>query len=78
MGNGYGSNYNAGTTYKNVYGKPYTVTSVTSKTHLAGTSHIGRQTTRNYLGSTLQNAKYTSVDNWTKSFSPRQIKYKIN
>ena len=76
-GHGFGSNYYGGSTI--IYGSPFLASSTTtSETHLAGTNVLGQKTTRHYLGSTLQNSKYSSVDNWTKSFSPRQIKYKIN
>ena len=76
-GHGFGSNYYGGSTI--IYGSPFLASSTTtSETHLAGTNVLGQTTTRHYLGSTLQNSKYSSVDNWTKSFSPRQIKYKIN
>ena len=76
-GHGYGDNCYVGTSTS--YGKPkVTQSTTTADVHYAGTSKIASKTTKNYLGSTLQNSKYSSVDNWTKSFSPRQIKYKIN
>ena len=59
-------------------GKAYTVSSTTAETHLAGTNLLSSKQTENYLGTTIQNVKYASVDNWTKTFSPRQIKFKIN
>lgn len=76
-GHGYGDHCYCGSKYS--YGKArVTQSTTTANVHYTGTSKIASKTTRNYLGSTLQNSKYSSVDNWTKSFSPRQIKYKIN
>ena len=82
-GHGWGDHAYAGSvsttvTQKRLLEPKVTKSTTTADVHYAGTSHVASKTTRNYLGSTLQNSKYTSVDNWTKTFSPRQIKYKIN
>lgn len=82
-GHGYGNNKYVGTTTtvttKTKYSEPYvSATKTQHDVHYVGTTKLATSITRNYLGLTLQNSKYSSVDNWTKTFSPRQIKYKIN
>ena len=44
------------------------------------TSHtlINSSSTEQYSGQTLQNVKYSSVDNWISEFGPTEIKYRIN
>jgi hypothetical protein len=43
-----------------------------------GSKIVEQTSVTDFLGATMTNAKFTSVEKWMSEFTPRQIKYKIN
>ena len=49
-----------------------------SNVYKIGTTEVGKNVSQQYVGSILENVKYSSVDNWTKHFTPNEIKFRIS